>query len=269
MIVSDLKLYKTVVSCCIFKIQENLTSNLFVKNLLQPPDTDMNDLNNTNTKVSSHTNSVLNSSAEQTDLLTFVENFPIDSLNSTRPNHRPPLRSRQMGIVSRIDQIWQHSRTSERPARTRFFAARINTWKKGRAQLLEAMQRCRLSKPRKMQTASKLGVFALNGSKPILSKSKTNIVGLPGLFDADLLMELTEDDGSFLGSMKRAIINKDVTSLSKLGSWMAQFWTKTVMVIDWVIVDNKLAIPELLSKAVFARLHRSHLCQKAMMSASE
>ena len=91
---------------------------------------------------------------------------------------------------------------------------------------------------------------------------------LPGLFDADLRAELTEED-RFFGPMKRAIINKDVTSFNKLGSYMAQFWTKAAVVNDYVIVDNKLAIPEPLRKAVLARLHRSHPGQEAMMWASE
>ena len=78
-------------------------------------------------------------------------------------------------------------------------------------------------------------------------------MGLPGVFYADLLEELTEED-RFLGSMKRAIKNKEVTSVFKLRSYMAQFWTKAAVVNDCVIVDNKLATPEPLRKAVLARL---------------
>ena len=111
-------------------------------------------------------------------------------------------------------------------------------------------------------------MFAVNGGKPILSKSKKEIVGLPGLFDADFLAELTEED-RFLGSMKRAIINKDVTSFNKLGDYMALFWPKAAVVNNCVIIDNKLAIPEASRQAVLARLHRSHPGQEAMMSASE
>ena len=50
-------------------------------------------------------------------------------------------------------------------------------------------------------------------------------MGLPGLFDADLLAELTAGD-RFLGPMKRAIINKDITSFNKLGAYMASFGLK-------------------------------------------
>ena len=128
------------------------------------------------------------------------------------------------------------------------------------------MRRCRLSRPGKTHTAAKVGVFAVNGGKPILSKSKKEIVGLPGLFDADLLAELREED-RFLGPMKRAIINKDVTNFNKLGAYMAQFWPKAAVVNNCVIIDNKLAIPEALRQAVLSRLHRSHPGQEAMMSA--
>ena len=211
---------------------------------------------------------LLNSAAEQTDLLSFVENFPLSSPNFRRPSPRPTLKSRQVGQISRLDQVRQHNRTRERAAKTRFVAARTVSRKEGHSQLLEAIRRCRLSRPGKIHTAAKVGVFAVNGGKPILSKSKKEIVGLPGLFDADLLAELTEED-RFLGPMKRAFINKDVTSFNKLGSYMAQFWPKAAVVNNCVIVDNKLAIPETLRQAVLARLHRSHPGQEAMMSASE
>ena len=178
------------------------------------------------------------------------------------------MRSRQLGRISPLDQIRQHNRPRERAAKTRFVAARTISRKEGHNQLLEAMRRCRLSKPGKIHTAAKIGVFAVNGGKPILLKSKKDIVGLPGLFDADLLAELTEED-RFLGPMKRAIINKDVTSFNKLGAYMAQFWPKAAVINNCAILDNKLAIPEILRQAVLARLHRSHPGQEAMMSASE
>ena len=78
------------------------------------------------------------------------------------------------------------------------------------------MRRCRWSKPGKVNTAAKISVLTVNGGKPLLSSSEKEIVGLPRLFDADLLGELTPED-RFLGPMKRAIINKDITSFNKLG----------------------------------------------------
>ena len=130
------------------------------------------------------------------------------------------------------------------------------------------MRRCRLTKPGKVNTAAKNGVFAVNGGKPILSKSKRDIVGLPGFFDAALLAELTEED-RFLGAMKRAIVNKDVTTFNKLWSYMAQFWRQAAVVNNCVIIDNMLAIPEPLTQAVLAHLHHSHSGQEAMILASE
>ena len=130
------------------------------------------------------------------------------------------------------------------------------------------MRRCRLSKPGRKNMAAKIGVLAVNGGKPLLSSSKKEIVGLPGLFDADLLAEFTAED-RFLGPMKRAIVNKDVTSFNKLRTYMAQFWSTAAVVNNCVVIDNKLAIPESLRQAVLTRLHRSHPGQEAMMTASE
>ena len=174
--------------------------------------------------------------------------------------------------MSRIDQIHQHNRTRERAARTRFVAAWINSRKERNVQLLAALRRCRLSKPAKAQTSAKRRALAVNGGKPILSKSRKDIVGPPGLFDTDLLAELNKflfSTNRFLGPMKRVFVNKDVTSFNKLGSYMAQLWTKAAVVNNYVIVDNKLAIPEPLREVVLARIHRSHPGQEAMMSASD
>ena len=222
----------------------------------------MNDMNTT--IVSINSNTILYSTAEQTDILSFVETFLVNSPNFSRPCPRTPLRSRQLGRVSRIDQLRKHNRIRERAAKTRFVAARTNTRKAGHAQLLEALRIYRLSKPAEGQAIAKLGVLDINGGKPLLSKTRKDIVGFPGLFDADHQTELTEDD-RFLGPMKRAIINRNVTSFNKLGSYMAQFWTKAAVVNNCVIIDNKLAIPKHLRKAILARLHRSHLGQEAIV----
>ena len=156
-----------------------------------------------------------------------------------------------MGRVSRIDQIRQHDKTRERAARTRFVAARINSWKEGHAQLLEAMRRSRLSKPGKLHTAKKIGVFAVNGGKPILLKSRKYIVGLPMAYSMQILWPNSQRRINFWGPMKRAIINKDVTSFNKLRSYIAQFWTKAAVVNECVIFDNKSAIPAMMSASEY------------------
>ena len=75
-----------------------------------------------------------------------------------------------------------------------------------------------------VQTSATMWVFAINHRKPLVNQSKQALVGLPGLFYADLLAELTEED-RFLDPMKKVIINKDVSSFNKLGAYMAQFWS--------------------------------------------
>ena len=67
-----------------------------------------------------------------------------------------------------------------------------------------------------------MGVNAINNHQPLVTQDKKKVVGLPGLFDVDLLGELTGED-PFLGPMRTAIINKDVQSFNKLGTYMAQF----------------------------------------------
>ena len=106
------------------KINNNFYSTLSNLNsfiINQPPDTENgltgNDPNSTLTNVSIDSHTILNSTAEQTDLLTFVENFPLHSLNLRRPSSRHPIRSRQ--LISRIDQICQDNRTRERAAKAR------------------------------------------------------------------------------------------------------------------------------------------------------
>ena len=98
--------------------------------------------------------------------------------------------------------------------------------------------------------------------------SRGTVVGFPDFFDVDLLAEVTGKD-QFLGPIRTAIINKDVQSFNKLGMYMAQFWSKAAVTNNCVLIDNKLAIPEQLRRAILARLHRSHPGQSAMMDASE
>ena len=113
-----------------------------------------------------------------------------------------------------------------------------------------------------------MGANAINNHKPLVTPDKRKVVGLPGLFDVDLLRELTGED-TFLGPMRTAIINKELQSFNKLGAYMAQFWTKAAVVNNCVLIDNKLAIPEQLRSAILTRIHQSHPGQAAMMDASE
>ena len=132
------------------------------------------------------------------------------------------------------------------------------------AQFLDKGRRQRLSKQARQKEVVRLVVH----HKPLVTSDKTKVVGLPGLFDVDLLRELTGED-PFLGPMRTAIINKDVQSFNKLRANMAQFWTKAAVVNNCVLIENKLAIPEHLRSAILTRLHRSNPGQAAMMDASE
>ena len=53
---------------------------------------------------------ILQSTAEQAELQTFVETFPVSSPNFRRPSPRPQIRSRQLNRMSRLDQIRQRNR---------------------------------------------------------------------------------------------------------------------------------------------------------------
>ena len=229
-------------------------ANLKSIDMNQPPginQTTTTDYKSTLNQLDSQT--LLNPTAE---LQTFVESFPLNSkLPSTQSASAHEISTVEPNLT--LDQIRQRNRTRERAVKTLVSATRTTTRKDGHTQLLEAIRRCRLSKPGKVNTAARIGLLAVNGGKPLPFSSKKEIVGLPGLFDADLLAELTEED-RFLGPMKRAIINKDITSFNKLGSYMSRFWTKAAVVNNCVVFDNKLAIPEPLRQAVLSRLHRSH-----------
>ena len=80
---------------------------------------------------------------------------------------------------------------------------------------------------------------------------------LSGLFDAELLAELTEEN-HFVRPMKKTIVSKDISSFNKMIAYMVQFWTKMAVVVDCVIVDKKLTIPHQLRSAMLARLQRLH-----------
>ena len=79
--------------------------NFFVINQLPGTNQNTTDLNSTLTQPDSQTR--INSTAEQADLLTFVESFPISSPNFCRPSPRPLIGSRQLNRISRLDQIRQ------------------------------------------------------------------------------------------------------------------------------------------------------------------
>ena len=225
-------------------------------------------LNNSNT--STNTVDFANTTIKQTNLLNFVENFSTSSPNfRTSSQRRPKLSTvRPIDRPSRIDQIRSRNIARQRHSRERFVVTRGQNTQKALTHFLDKCQRQRLTRRARRGEILRMGVNAINNHKPLVTQDKKKVVGLLGLFDVDLLGELTWED-PFLGTMRTAIINKDVQSFNKLGTYMAQLWTKAAVVNNCVLIDNKLAIPEQLRSAILIRLHRSHPGQAAMMDASE
>ena len=176
--------------------------------------------------------------------------FPFKPPNFRRPSPRPSMRSRTAGSNFQIRSNTSAQSNPRTSCQNPFYCSKdhfTKGWTHGKA-----------------NTAARIGVLAVNGGKPLLSNSKKEIVGLPGLFDGYILAELTEED-SFLGTMKRAIISKDISFSNKLGLYMARFWTKAAVINICVVIGNKLAKPEPLRQAVLTRLQCFHPEQEVMM----
>ena len=200
-------------------------------------------LNNSNT--STNTIDFANNTIEQTNLLNFVDNFSTSSPNfRTSSQLRPRLSTvRPMDRPSRIDQIRTQNIARQRHSRERFVVTRGQMTQKALTHFLDKCRRQRLTRQARRGETFRMGVNAINNHKPLVTQDKKKVVGLPGLFDVDLLRELTGED-PFLGPMRTAIVNKDVQSFYKLGAYMAQFWTKAAVMNNCVLIEYKLAIPE-------------------------
>ena len=173
-------------------------------------------LNNSNT--STNTIDFANNTIEQTNLLNFVENFSTSSPNfRTSSQLRPRLSTvRPRDRPSRIDQIRTRHIARQRHSRERFVVTRGQTTQKALTHFLDKCRRQRLTRQARRGEILRMGVNAINNHKPLVTQDKKKVVGLPGLFDVDLLGELTWED-PFLGPMRTAIINKAVQSFNKLG----------------------------------------------------
>ena len=104
-----------------------------------------------------------------------------------------------------------------RQSKYRFAIARGQTTRDNQAQFLGKCRRQRLVKKCREHAVAQVRIHAINGQKPLVTREKRKVVGFPGLFDVDLLAELSEED-QFLGPMRTAIINRDVQSLTEDGS---------------------------------------------------
>ena len=63
-----------------------------------------------NVSIDSHTK--LSSTAEKTDLLNFVENFPLNSPNFRRPSPRPPIRT-NLPILPILDKSTNSTKSAD------------------------------------------------------------------------------------------------------------------------------------------------------------
>ena len=253
---------------CLRPYNLEISNDMDTSNNLAQNTTLNSTLNNSNT--STNTIDFANNTIEQTNLLNFVENFSTSSPNFRNSSQlRPRLSTvRPMDRPSRIDQIRTQNIARQRHSRERFVVTRGQMTQKALTHFLDKCRRQRLTRQARRGETLRMGVNAINNHKPLVTQDKKKVVGLPGLFDVDLLRELTGED-PFLGPMRTAIVNKDVQSFYKLGAYMAQFWTKAAVMNNCVLIEYKLAIPEQLRSAILIRLHRSHPGQAAMMVASE
>ena len=103
---------------------------------------------------------------------------------------------------------------------------------------------------------------------PVISDRKSFTTCLHNILDADLLGELTTEDCE-LGQLRKHILAKNREGFQRLGSYMANFWDDASVINDCIIMDNRIAIPTCLRKAVMARLHKTHPGQEAMVDAAQ
>ena len=103
---------------------------------------------------------------------------------------------------------------------------------------------------------------------PVTSDRNFFTTGIHKILDADLLGELTTED-SQLGQLRKHILAKDREGFLRLGSYMANFWDDASVISDCIIIDNRVAIPTCVRKAVMTRLHRTHPGQEVMVDAAQ
>ena len=119
-------------------------------------------------------------------------------------------------------------------------------------------------KPNTTECAKK--VFNIDAENP---DGKKIAKGLTIIFTPDTLSELTDED-PILGKLKRACRNQDFKVFKKADPKLAQFYSISSVSREGILlVDNRIAIPEGLRKAVLSHLHRGHPGQEKMVDAAE
>ena len=129
----------------------------------------------------------------------------------------------------------------------------------------------RLKRPAKAERVSirvnKVNRMATRSTQSVSDDKKSFTTGLSDLLDAGLLGELTTEV-SKLGPLRKCILAKDSEGFKRLWNYIARFWQESAVINDCVIIDNRVAIPFCLRKAVLNRLHGTHPGQEAMIDAA-
>ena len=102
----------------------------------------------------------------------------------------------------------------------------------------------------------------------MVAPDQKSLTGWVGILDSDVLSELTDEESS-LRLMKRALINRDYEGFCRFDSYLKSFWHCVAVFDGCVVVDDRIAIPNCLTKPLLARLHRSHAGQLAMVDAAQ
>ena len=108
-------------------------------------------------------------------------------------------------------------------------------------------------------------VFKIDHENP---KANQVAKGLISAFTPELLAELTDED-PVLGKLKRARQKDDFKAFKKVDANLAQFYPISSISHEGILlVDNRIAIPSCLRKAILNHLHRGHPGQEKMVDAA-
>ena len=102
----------------------------------------------------------------------------------------------------------------------------------------------------------------------IVAKDKKSLPGLVGLLDAKIHSKMTDEDAT-TRPMKLAIRNRDYKVFARIHPYIRTFWDSAAVVDGCIIIDDRIAIPSCLQRAVLSRLHRSHPGQEAMVDTAQ
>ena len=121
-----------------------------------------------------------------------------------------------------------------------------------------ANKRSKRRKVATIQRKKKTQINRINAAQPtkFAADDRNSLPGLTGILDADILSELVDEDPTYR-LMKQAILSKDYEGFSRIDPYINSFWNAAAIVNGYIIIDDRIAIPSCLQKAVLSRLHRS------------